>query len=552
MKIDWDLLKIIINQEKIDFRELVEKSKKSRVSVYHSLKELERLSFIRREGNFIILQKNPLTAAAAILIIENFPLEYLKSRGIDMLVYLLKERTVNEISRGLNISFSSTYHNLRELSPLVAKKNKKYRINEKNKNLLEFLTLLKKQIEIQTKYVIVWSEGSEKLIKAPMDEKLPGASTAFSCFSQFGVKYIPLYNYYYLPKSDLTLEEIFVHSLLCAEDKHMLAISVIFYLKNRDVMDINKIRSESRRLNVQDIWLDVQNYLEGAEVKRSDLFLPENEFTEKSRMYGAYCLPKYPKETWLEVLDEIAQRIKKETTIYLIGGGALILGGIKGTTKDIDLVLDSKEDFDLVKNVLESIGFKGVGDVSQGYKQLQASTIMDRGNSPRIDLFTKKVCGIFLSDEMKKRSIAYKEIGNLKIMRVSAADILLFKALSSREGDIVDCERILSKKKVDWDVVLKEYIDQEKLSDAFLGFVFLDNIEILESRLGAIPIRKKILNICLERAILDMVEKPRTVSEIKKFVDFPEYGIRNALNRLVKQNRIIKRMDEKPIRFLKK
>ena len=58
--------------------------------------------------------------------------------------------------------------------------------------------------------------------------------TSFSAYSDYGIK-LGLRDYYYtLPKRELSIGEIFIHSLDSAEDYRQRLFCVLFYLKNRD------------------------------------------------------------------------------------------------------------------------------------------------------------------------------------------------------------------------------------------------------------------------------------------------------------------------------
>ncbi|MBN1234490.1 MAG: hypothetical protein JW999_00395 [Methanotrichaceae archaeon] len=57
--------------------------------------------------------------------------------------------------------------------------------------------------------------------------------TSFSAYNEYGIK-LGLRDYYYtLPKRELSIQEIFIHSLDCAEDYRQRLFCVLFYLRNR-------------------------------------------------------------------------------------------------------------------------------------------------------------------------------------------------------------------------------------------------------------------------------------------------------------------------------
>ena len=58
--------------------------------------------------------------------------------------------------------------------------------------------------------------------------------TSFSAYAEFGIKLGLRDHYYTLPKRELSIGEIFIHSLDSAEDYRQRLFCVLFYLKNRD------------------------------------------------------------------------------------------------------------------------------------------------------------------------------------------------------------------------------------------------------------------------------------------------------------------------------
>jgi biotin operon repressor len=61
-----------------------------------------------------------------------------------------------------------------------------------------------------------------------------GTLTSFSAYAEFGIKLGLRDHYYTLPKRELSMGEVFIHSLDSAEDYRQRLFCVLFYLKNRD------------------------------------------------------------------------------------------------------------------------------------------------------------------------------------------------------------------------------------------------------------------------------------------------------------------------------
>jgi predicted transcriptional regulator len=61
--------------------------------------------------------------------------------------------------------------------------------------------------------------------------------TSFSAYEDFGIELLLRDNYYTLPKRELSIQEVFIHSLDSAEELQQKLFCVLFYLKNRDELE---------------------------------------------------------------------------------------------------------------------------------------------------------------------------------------------------------------------------------------------------------------------------------------------------------------------------
>jgi len=61
--------------------------------------------------------------------------------------------------------------------------------------------------------------------------------TSFSAYEKYGIDLGLRDNYYTLPKRELSIQEIFVHSLDSAWESFQKLFCALFYLKNRDKLD---------------------------------------------------------------------------------------------------------------------------------------------------------------------------------------------------------------------------------------------------------------------------------------------------------------------------
>ena len=156
------------------------------------------------------------------------------------------------------------------------------------------------------------------------------------------------------------------------------------------------------------------------------------------------------------LIDEMSSVTEGHADLYLIGGGAMMFLGSKEYTKDIDLVVSSKEEFQIVIDALSSLGFRS-DRPSDGMGKVNISDTQVRGRY-RVDLFNRVVCGqLQLSESMKKRSHEQYRTSNYSLHSCSAEDIFLLKSVTEREGDISDCNNLIRvSPEFDWNSFIEE------------------------------------------------------------------------------------------------
>ena len=160
------------------------------------------------------------------------------------------------------------------------------------------------------------------------------------------------------------------------------------------------------------------------------------------------------------MLIKVGQEISEPTRIYMIGGCALSFRGLKPATKDIDIIVISKRDFDIFDSAMKKNGFSSMSNRENEFYATALAVYMKEES--RIDVFLKEVGKMLvLSHGMIQRAEKYKEYGKLAVYLVANEDIFLFKLITSREGDIYDCDRLI-KEGIDYNIVYNEIIEQSK------------------------------------------------------------------------------------------
>ena len=171
-------------------------------------------------------------------------------------------------------------------------------------------------------------------------------------------------------------------------------------------------------------------------------------------------LKEFSQEDVIELLKEIGSKLKEEITIYMIGGCNMSLKNIKAVTRDVDLMLLTKKEYQSLKETLTIMGYECREEMfcEDFYK---TPIIVFLKENKRIDVFIKNVGNqLELTEEMQKRSKKYEKFSNLTVMLISNEDIFLFKSITDREKDVDDCYTFIQTG-LNWDAIKTELQQQE-------------------------------------------------------------------------------------------
>src|SRR3989344_8569885 len=180
-----------------------------------------------------------------------------------------------------------------------------------------------------------------------------------------------------------------------------------------------------------------------------------------------------------ELLSLIGETLKKKVECYIVGGSAMMYHGVKGETKDIDVVFNDNESKEIFEKVLKKLGYKERDIKIMYFKKKNRPLLLERGEE-RIDLFIKKVITFEITENIKERIEKVYEYGNLIVKVVSPEDIILFKCATERPGDRIDASNIIKSFDVDWDVIVEESINQTKLEDSLFPVFLFDFLQELK------------------------------------------------------------------------
>lgn len=395
--------------------------------------------------------------------------------------------------------------------------------------LRSFLDARNRTSPFETEY----RANGETVVKTSKGD-VDGTPTAFSAFTRYGVDYHAVKTYVYRGEPSLRLEDVLIHAVTVADSKKQMAIAAVFYLTHRGTLDSRELWRLANRWDCVERWADLIAYIDQRDVHREALFLPWNEFVALANDYGVYPRGHHPADSLQRGFEQLGNHLETTTDVYLLGGGNLILRGLKDATKDVDIVVEEEQAFVALVEHLQELGYEEQGDLGAAYDRLQPRVVLEKDGFPRWDIFVRTVAGqLQLTDAMIARADRSLEYGQLHVHLVSVTDIFVFKAITEREGDLEDAALLARQGDVDWDRILEEIERQENVTGQLFSFAVLDTLDLLEDRYGiAAPITDRLVSYCLKNALLITLTEPKTIENLRDELDFPDHRIYNALRRL--------------------
>ncbi len=188
---------------------------------------------------------------------------------------------VSEVSKHMMLRYTRMLQN----RGVLMSKNKKYKVNEKAWPLLkEFLIAYKNYAVING--VVKWKYGDEMLVEVDDERLVQGSRTGFTKYAGYGIKVFVVKMLYTLPKSPISKEEIFVHSLFQIEDSRTLSLAMAFYIKCR--LKYKKVVPLAMKYGKYTMFEDMRTMMGTKEerVQRSSLpVFDRKDFRRIAKMY---------------------------------------------------------------------------------------------------------------------------------------------------------------------------------------------------------------------------------------------------------------------------
>lgn len=508
---------------------------------------LRESGFILKTGDLVKTSDSALASLFGKISTRFDAKKLLGDSGEEVATTLLTPSSIKELEKRTGLSYWTIRRSLVKLMEIgaVIEENHKYEL-VKDEELTLFLKLLRDSNKQKESYSeIVYLSKDLLLKRVPLGRHASGSLTAFSIFSKFGVELKPVYQCFVEPEMEPSIEDVLVHSFVFSRNPVELTDCAVFYSKNRDLLEPERLRDLCKSFNVLDLLLDVKSYVSNLTIKYPERFLPWNEFAEKARLYGLSPEKFLPKPAYPDFITELSTNIQSRLSIFVFGGEAMRIRGLKRATKDLDVVVERPQHMQALVRALRRMNYRNMGrSRSERDKDTSNSAILASEDFPRIDIFVKVICGKFrLTKSMKARSECEQK-NKINFCLMSNEDIFLLKSITDREGDIYDMIELAKAPGFRWKVVLDELYEQEETSPGRYCLGLLDSIEIIQERANIrAPFYNKLVNHCIEHAILDSAKrlKTATLEDIRRLIDYPDYRLKSRIEKLVREGKLSKK-----------
>jgi hypothetical protein len=171
-------------------------------------------------------------------------------------------------------------------------------------------------------------------------------------------------------------------------------------------------------------------------------------------------------------LEEFDDWLTASVTVYILGGSAMTIAGLKDQTEDIDLALGVPTAFEHVVDTLCTEGFERVGEPTASFDGVGRTLELahpDRGI--QIDCFDRQIFGkVWLSETMQQRATEFWTGETVTAKLLADEDLFLLKAVaggdlsSGRRRDIEDM-RLYAQRGLDYDTILTEIETQRPFNE---------------------------------------------------------------------------------------
>ena len=263
-----------------------------------------------------------------------------------------------------------------------------------------------------------------------------------------------------------------------------------------------------------------------------------------------------------DFLEAFDSWLSESVTVYLLGGSAMTVRGLKDQTEDIDLAVGVVSEFEHVHQTLTSEGFTVVDEPTESFEGVGKTVELhheDRGF--RIDLFERQIVGkVWITDRMHDRAEEFWTGRCVTAFILSDEDMFLLKAVSGgdlasgRRRDIEDMRKY-AQRGLDYGSILAEIDEQRPFNTGTTEAQQIRNrshplftVEIAVNSLSGLPntftsrIEEFATEFEIEYTVLGAVDdsidnveaiRERALANVRALSEDQEGAVDDAIDRLV-------------------
>ena len=445
-----------------------------------SLQRLEEAGYIRRDGDSIALQNN-----AKCILLEKASRKYdimniLRYSNETVFAGMAEPCTSAELSERTGLSPSTVHRALSDMAAagIVRGDGKgKARLAEELNELAVVMGIEREPARLRGADLL-YRDGSVEIVAVPARAPFEGQPTAFSAFDEYGVPYGTRRDYYAIQDAPVGIHDILVHAVgisVLERNPRDMSAAIMFYMRNRRLIDTLRLRSMARDMGVLREWLDAESYVRNrTSMGGRRLFLPWKEFSGECRGYEIY--PESYGSTG-PLFRDMGQCLNRPVTAYILGEENMRMRGIKSSTKHCDILVPGVDEFDAILDGAIQMGYDvleteeyAVDDI-----RLDPDEILVHDTLPRLGIFTGAQPGVAVLTDGIREAADYVRCGSLTLGILSNEHAFLLKAMFGRDGDIHDMNALTRGSSAlpdmsyafDWHMVRDELVRQEKANPLY-------------------------------------------------------------------------------------
>lgn len=260
---------------------ILENIKMNKTHISEMIGILIREKLITKNKQKLSVSEYPFALKLQKLLVNKNLIEILSNSGIEILITALEKKTITEIATETGLKEITIKQFIRKAqgSSIFIKEKKKYMVN--NYVWPELIDFLKEYNNFQENYDYRVPLGStiyyknKKEIVFSTKQKFDATFTAFSAFRDYNLLIYTLENFYYLPKKQLTKQDILLHTLAVVEKtkdfREILYLALFYYKYKKEFKDIK-----------HEILDNLNKIFSGEKIEN---YPPLKEIKEKAKVY---------------------------------------------------------------------------------------------------------------------------------------------------------------------------------------------------------------------------------------------------------------------------